>query len=528
MLQQSCPVHPREEEEEEEGDRYRLWPPLGQRCRWAVSERIATDALDSARELVIAMVKKSKAHIVYKADPAAKVAARLEEFLFGKPTNELFEADIAEDEEEAVMDAVATAGKDGDAPAFFMDTAGHESQLAVLSDDEEEDDDDDEDDEDKEEDGSSSGEEEDAGGEAREGQVAEEGSDAEAGSSGRSEDADDTTQPASEPHSRRKAAAWEDEDTRSIEVDVARGHSRLRAEYEEALRKQHSSMNGRTSWATANKRIRPPGSSGYGADSDEEEEEEEGAALLQQAGGLLASSRHGKLLPGTIEVTRMKDANQHEPHASVIQSLQFHTGGHPLLMTAGLDKKIRLFQSVVVRSLQFHTGGHPLLMTAGLDKKIRLFQVDGKRNPKVQSIHLEDCPVQQAAFANGGAQAAFANGGAQIIATGRRPHFYIYDLAASSVEKVLGPAGCPQKSLQAFAVAGGQLGGSDPLVAFQGDQVQFGAWTPLARGQFGCMDPLVARGQFGCMDPLVARGQFGCMDPLVARGQFGCNGTPHG
>ena len=52
------------------------------------------------------------------------------------------------------------------------------------------------------------------------------------------------------------------------------------------------------------------------------------------------------------------------------------------------------------------------------------------RNPRVQSVFLDDCPVHRAAF---------ALGGQQILAVGRRPHFYVYDVAAGSVERIEGP-----------------------------------------------------------------------------------------
>lgn len=56
-----------------------------------------------------------------------------------------------------------------------------------------------------------------------------------------------------------------------------------------------------------------------------------------------------------------------------------------------------------------------------------LLQVDGVRNPKIQSIYLDNFAITQAAF---------AAGGSHVIATARRKHFYTFDLASASVEKV--------------------------------------------------------------------------------------------
>ncbi len=61
-------------------------------------------------------------------------------------------------------------------------------------------------------------------------------------------------------------------------------------------------------------------------------------------------------------------------------------------------------------------------------------QVDGARNPKIQSIYLEKFPIHQAAF---------AAGGTHVIATSRRKHFYTFDLASASIEKVGGASAQP-------------------------------------------------------------------------------------
>ena len=96
--------------------------------------------------------------------------------------------------------------------------------------------------------------------------------------------------------------------------------------------------------------------------------------ILAGAGSLLG--RRTRQLPaGMIETTRLRDANQQEPNSSVVQSVEFHPAGR-LLLTAGLDKRLRLFQ---VRHCQLITpeSDAPLrcCQLAGLDKRLRLFQV---------------------------------------------------------------------------------------------------------------------------------------------------------
>ena len=63
--------------------------------------------------------------------------------------------------------------------------------------------------------------------------------------------------------------------------------------------------------------------------------------LLGSADTLLGCTR--LLPPHMLEAVRMKDANQHDPSWAAVQSVEFHPLGQ-LLMTAGLDKRLHLFQ----------------------------------------------------------------------------------------------------------------------------------------------------------------------------------------
>ncbi|KAL6753672.1 WD40-repeat-containing domain protein [Haematococcus lacustris] len=211
--------------------------------------------------------------------------------------------------------------------------------------------------------------------------------------------------------------------------------------YEAALRKQHAALHTRTAWAQVKPRSslagRQAGLGGDPAGEEEEEEEDRGVAGLLTSAHSLLDRGPGRLPPGLLETSRVKDANQGEPCQGV------------------------------VRSVSFHPAAAGLMLTASLDRKLRLFQVDGVRNSAVQTVFLADCPIQQASW---------AAGGAQVVMAGRRPHFYCYDLGGGRVERVLGPAGCPGlKSLERFAASpaasgSGGGGGSESLLAFMGDQ----------------------------------------------------------
>mmetsp|Transcript_17016 Transcript_17016/g.28701 ORF Transcript_17016/g.28701 Transcript_17016/m.28701 type:complete len:535 (+) Transcript_17016:177-1781(+) len=245
--------------------------------------------------------------------------------------------------------------------------------------------------------------------------------------------------------------AWVDPDDDEVVVEVAK-KSRTRklrrneeeetlegGEYVERLRAEHQRLNPRTNWAElaserrARKRRQVALNGGHGSDSEEEEEEEDDEELItastRTAGRLTKSSAVGGRLPrGELQVSRLKDANQMEPSKAVVRSVQFHLNGQ-------------------------------LLLTAGLDKSLRLFQIDGSRNPKVQTVFLEDMPIHTARF---------SGDGRQVIMSGRRRHFYVYDLGGGQVERVHGVFGREEKSFEGFAAA--PEGAHQPMVAFYGNE----------------------------------------------------------
>ncbi|DBB01100.1 hypothetical protein WJX77_009600 [Trebouxia sp. C0004] len=238
------------------------------------------------------------------------------------------------------------------------------------------------------------------------------------------------------PSTSGRRPVWDDADDLSAQVNIA-AQPRLRKlrkteqdgivsgkEYEARLRQQHAKLNPRTSWAHMDKK-KAKKRRGFGDDSHEDSADEAEVDILSGAGALLGKNK--QLAPGLIETTRLRDANQQEPSKSVVQSVEFHPAGQ-------------------------------LLLTAGLDKRLRLFQVDGIENPKVQSVYFPDTPLHKAAF---------ANDGAQIVASGRRKCFYIYDLAASRVERVQGIMGRQEKSFESFVTCPSS---TNPLIAFLGNE----------------------------------------------------------
>ncbi|RKP07748.1 WD40-repeat-containing domain protein [Thamnocephalis sphaerospora] len=208
-------------------------------------------------------------------------------------------------------------------------------------------------------------------------------------------------------------AAWEDEDDVQLRVSLT-DRNRLRKlrqteeetavagdEYQRRLRQQFQRVHPKPKWAlTATERAsRGAGHDLDEDDSDAEMEVEEDASnalgLLQQSSRLLAKASR-RLATGRLEVERVKDANQ------------------------------KAYSKMAVQSVEFHPNGQ-VLLAAGPDKTLRLFQVDGKHNDKIQSVVFKDMPISRARF---------DHAGKRIVATGRRPFFYVFDVEAGQVSRV--------------------------------------------------------------------------------------------
>lgn len=244
-------------------------------------------------------------------------------------------------------------------------------------------------------------------------------------------------------------AAWVDSDDEDERIDIANKAMlrKLRVKQDEKivdgatlvkrLRDKHSAIHGKHSWAE----LPAAGVGAEGRDPDEERDEDAVAAdaVLKRSGGTFTkgSVEGGPLPPTKLNVARVRDANFQDVGECAVNSVEFHRNGQ-------------------------------LLLTAGLDKRIRLFQIDGKFNPRVQSVYIPDLPITQAAF---------TPDGTSVLCAGNRKFFYTYDIAAGKVDKTPWITGRADKSLDKFALSpDGQLtafagdGGSTLLVSSQTKQ----------------------------------------------------------
>uniref|UniRef100_A0A8C6R4F0 U3 small nucleolar RNA-associated protein 18 homolog n=1 Tax=Nannospalax galili TaxID=1026970 RepID=A0A8C6R4F0_NANGA len=146
--------------------------------------------------------------------------------------------------------------------------------------------------------------------------------------------------------------------------------------------------------------------------SSEDESEEDEDGLLQRTGNFISTST--SLPRGILKMKNCQPANAERPTSARISSVQFHPGAQ-------------------------------VVMVAGLDNAISLFQVDGKTNPKIQSIYLDRFPIFKACFS--------ANG-EEVLATSMHSKvLYVYEMLAGKLIPVHQVRGLKEKIVKRFEVS---------------------------------------------------------------------------
>ncbi|CAE6430462.1 unnamed protein product [Rhizoctonia solani] len=203
--------------------------------------------------------------------------------------------------------------------------------------------------------------------------------------------------------SSRKKAAWVDPDDNQLDISIA-SDRRLRKlrdsavedtisgrEYETRLRRQFEKVNPVPEWATTRSKTRRLSqTSASGSDSDEEIVGELTTGPMDIADAPIDA------LPTTeLAITRLRDANQAARTDGPVTGIQFHPSSRV-----------------------------PVLMVAGADKRVRLFNVDGLTNPLLQTLHTPALPPNNASF---------HPSGTSILLSGPRPFVCVYDLQSAHV-----------------------------------------------------------------------------------------------
>ena len=139
--------------------------------------------------------------------------------------------------------------------------------------------------------------------------------------------------------------------------------------------------------------------------------------LLSSTHQFIVTKQLKLISPSRISITRLKDANYQKLSKGAIQAISFHPT-------------------------------HPILLTAGFDKTIRLFQIDGKTNNFITSYFLKNCPIMHSQF--------FPQADRNIIyAAGRRKYMNKVNLNTGEIEKISRMYGHEQvqKSFESFKIS---------------------------------------------------------------------------
>ncbi|KAI7899951.1 WD40-repeat-containing domain protein [Cokeromyces recurvatus] len=235
-------------------------------------------------------------------------------------------------------------------------------------------------------------------------------------------------------------AAWEDEDDKNLKISLMSSNitKKLRndvdedvingAEYTRRLRKQFNKIYPKPNWARLPSEIKAEERKRKAADSDDDDDNDDDANkdedeldnetrldLLKSTMGILERRSTNRTISAKkLDIQRLKNANRTAPRTKIpITSVAFHPNAQ-------------------------------VLMTAGLDKTLRLFQIDGKINPKIQSVRFKDMPIFHAEF---------HPSGDQIVVSGRRRFFYIYDIQTGVIDRCPGIWGKEEKSLEKFSIS---------------------------------------------------------------------------
>jgi len=200
---------------------------------------------------------------------------------------------------------------------------------------------------------------------------------------------------AKDASNRKRKAAWEDEDDEDVLVkDVVASYSKAKGKhgkketskesYAETLRKKFKTLVDTPKWADLSR------NSAEDEDSDDE--------FFRQTTDMLENSKRETIAKGLLDYRKCKDMNE-----------MTHNEG------------------TVIRAAEFHPSA-AVGLVAGLNGTASLFQIDGKQNPKMQSVNFENFPIRTAHFTSDGKQF--------IVGSQHFPHYFVYDLNAGKSIKV--------------------------------------------------------------------------------------------
>ncbi|XP_056010780.1 U3 small nucleolar RNA-associated protein 18 homolog [Ostrea edulis] len=211
--------------------------------------------------------------------------------------------------------------------------------------------------------------------------------------------------------SNQKTPAWQDDDDvrGSIKITKERRFDSIRRrderkmkvdQYTSRLKNEFEKVSSVPNWAKL------PSEKTQSSDDDSDVDD-----LLQKTGNYLATS--SALPRGLIDLKQCTDANKEQPSESKLKSVEFHPTAQ-------------------------------VILTAGMNCTLNLFQVDGKQNPKIQSVFIDGFPIHTAHF---------STEGHEVIMGSRYKNIQYYDMMAGKIVNVPKIKGLEEKMMKKFKVS---------------------------------------------------------------------------
>lgn len=97
-----------------------------------------------------------------------------------------------------------------------------------------------------------------------------------------------------------------------------------------------------------------------------------------------------------------------------------------------------------LETVEYHPQARSILMTSGMDKNLHLFKTEGTSTDRLFSAKFKDMPISSSHF---------NIDGSEILSVGRRPFFYMTNIATEKVSRINGFKGRQEKEWSTFCVS---------------------------------------------------------------------------
>ncbi|XP_060064815.1 U3 small nucleolar RNA-associated protein 18 homolog [Ylistrum balloti] len=215
------------------------------------------------------------------------------------------------------------------------------------------------------------------------------------------------------PKKKEKKPVWEDEDdnvgsvqlTKAKKFDGVKQGEECRIgkdQYTVRLKSKFEKVSANPNWS----KFRADEARRTGSDDDSDVEE-----MMTRTGNFLTTTK--SLPKGFIQIKQCPNANRDSPPQGKLYAVKFHPSAQ-------------------------------VMLTAGSNQTLSLFQVDGKNNPKIQSVFLDNFPIFSAHF---------TPDGREVVLSSKHQSFVYYDMIAGKVVKVPKIKGLGQSRMKNFVMS---------------------------------------------------------------------------